>query len=230
MSSEIVPVSADDINKEHELAQADARSALDHALECGRMLNETKINGKRDGTIPHGEWGLWIKEKVSFSADTANVYMKLDRNRDKLNNESDQILTIAEARRKLAPKKLTTSDDAPQEKTAKHVFEKLTNADQKILKADIKKAKGEIRAEAKAEAKDELSKYQEERRKVGETRTQLASARAMVQDPFTEAEFKLIRGMLHPDKHPQNQKRAQRAFDVFIRIEAVCKRKERKAA
>lgn len=47
------------------------RIALEIAIELGRRLVEAKE------ILPHGEWGKWLKEQVSFSQVTASRYMKL---------------------------------------------------------------------------------------------------------------------------------------------------------
>lgn len=47
--------------------------ALHIAIELGRRLTEAKE------MLPHGEWGPWLEERVSFSQDTAGRYMRLFR-------------------------------------------------------------------------------------------------------------------------------------------------------
>lgn len=47
------------------------RLVLEYAIEVGRRLTEAK------GLLPHGEWGKWLKEEVSFSQSTANNLMKI---------------------------------------------------------------------------------------------------------------------------------------------------------
>ena len=46
-----------------DLEAADAETAKGTAayLEIGRKLNARKEQGKRDGTIPHGEWVNWLE-------------------------------------------------------------------------------------------------------------------------------------------------------------------------
>lgn len=79
MSTDIVPEAksaavadlAERINEAHGRAVEHAGKALDHALECGRMLLEAKR------AIPHGGWLPWLRENVSFSERTAQAYMRL---------------------------------------------------------------------------------------------------------------------------------------------------------
>lgn len=44
---------------------------LAYAVEVGRRLEEAK------SLLPHGEWGTWLSEKVSFSQRTANNLMQI---------------------------------------------------------------------------------------------------------------------------------------------------------
>lgn len=47
------------------------QTALSGAIEIGRRLTEAKE------LLPHGEWGKWLREEVSFSQRTANNFMRL---------------------------------------------------------------------------------------------------------------------------------------------------------
>ena len=47
------------------------QTALSGAIEIGRRLTEAKE------LLPHGEWGRWLREEVSFSQRTANNFMRL---------------------------------------------------------------------------------------------------------------------------------------------------------
>lgn len=47
------------------------QTALSGAIEIGRRLTEAKE------LLPHGEWGKWLQEEVSFSQRTANNFMRL---------------------------------------------------------------------------------------------------------------------------------------------------------
>src|SRR6266498_3396412 len=65
-----VMLAADAINREWELAMASAEIAVDHAMECGRLLNEEKNNHK------HGDWRAWIEKNFKGSYRTAARWMK----------------------------------------------------------------------------------------------------------------------------------------------------------
>lgn len=62
---------ADRINEAHGRAVSHAASALEDALEVGRLLTEAKAACK------HGEWLPWLREKCVFAERTAQAYMRL---------------------------------------------------------------------------------------------------------------------------------------------------------
>lgn len=62
------PVIAAEINT---IKQQTSRVLLANAIEIGRRLKEAKE------LLPHGEWGEWLKESVSYSQRTAERLMKL---------------------------------------------------------------------------------------------------------------------------------------------------------
>ena len=66
------------INDEHRAVEEAARSAVEHAIRCGEMLQEVKES------LPHGAFGPWLRENFAGSKRTAQTYMKLFRGRDSL--------------------------------------------------------------------------------------------------------------------------------------------------
>lgn len=77
MSAEQLTVA---IRQEHEAASTAARSALEHALEAGRLLAEAKRK------IGHGSWESYVKESCGIAPRTARLYQRLHRHRDRLPN------------------------------------------------------------------------------------------------------------------------------------------------
>ena len=62
----------DIVTQEINILTAQAQNmAIAYIIELGRRLKEAK------GMLSHGEWGAWLKEKVSYSQSTANNYMKI---------------------------------------------------------------------------------------------------------------------------------------------------------
>src|SRR4051812_31116131 len=53
------------INEAHDRAESAFRSAVEHAIEAGRLLVEAK------GEVPHGGWLAWVRDNCSFSERTA---------------------------------------------------------------------------------------------------------------------------------------------------------------
>jgi len=61
-------VIAAEINR---IKQQTCKIMLTNAIEVGRRLKEAKA------LLPHGEWGKWLVELVSYSQHTANRLMQL---------------------------------------------------------------------------------------------------------------------------------------------------------
>ena len=59
------------IEQEHAAINAAISTALDHAVECGRLLIEAKSG------LPHGAWLPWVEANLSFGARQAQKYMQL---------------------------------------------------------------------------------------------------------------------------------------------------------
>ena len=79
-----------------------------------------------------------------------------------------------------------------------------------------------IRAELEQEYRDEMDA---ERAKVlalqKEAQADRDKAKAMLQGItpiMTQEEFKMIRSLLHPDRHPEDSERYNRAFEIFNRL------------
>lgn len=56
-----------------------AQNVLASAMEIGRLLCEAKER------VPHGAWGAWLRDNVSYSVSNANNMMRLYRERQKMN-------------------------------------------------------------------------------------------------------------------------------------------------
>jgi hypothetical protein len=75
-------------------------------------------------------------------------------------------------------------------------------------------------AAKRAELKAQQEKLAEDQYAVTQLRKQLSDARETVDRMMTYDEFKLIRGCLHPDRHPEDvREKFGRAFDIFARLE-----------
>jgi Protein of unknown function (DUF3102) len=85
----IKPITSD-IQKHHLLAQAAAKTAVEHALKAGKLLVQAKAAAK------HGEWLSFLIE-VGINVRTAQRYMKLANNEHKLKYDTVSHLTITEA-------------------------------------------------------------------------------------------------------------------------------------
>jgi hypothetical protein len=76
MSSELdrLPDLAAEINRESELAERAWSSALRHAIRAGELLIQAKAQ------VRHGKWLPWLRENFERSERTAQLYMSLARN------------------------------------------------------------------------------------------------------------------------------------------------------
>ena len=80
------------IRTEHEAASAAARSALEHALECGRLLAQARAE------VPHGSWENYLSDTCGIAPRTGRLYLRLHAHRDRLGNRQRVAgLTLREA-------------------------------------------------------------------------------------------------------------------------------------
>lgn len=85
------------IRTEHEAASAAARSALEHALECGRLLAQARAG------IPHGGWEKYLSDTCGIAPRTGRLYLRLHEHRGRLQNRRRVAgLTVREAARLVA--------------------------------------------------------------------------------------------------------------------------------
>ena len=128
--NEIVPASnplrpsADDlanrINAEHEEVKNSFRHGIDHMIKAGLLLLQAK------DTVGHGSFLDWVGENCNCTGRTAQLYMKLAKNKDKLgpNAKSISYLTLTEAMKMLGPLK----QELPKEKLLKEKSDPVAEA------------------------------------------------------------------------------------------------------
>ena len=73
MTSNRLPILAENIRTHHRAALDAAGTATRHAMTCGEMLIEAKKE------LSHGEWLPWLKEHCEISERTAQAYMRIAR-------------------------------------------------------------------------------------------------------------------------------------------------------
>jgi hypothetical protein len=89
------------IRREHEAATSATRIALDHAMECGRLLAQA-----RQG-IGHGNWETFVRDTCGIAPRTGRLYLRLHANRDRLADRQRVAgLTVRDAARLLAEPKM----------------------------------------------------------------------------------------------------------------------------
>lgn len=92
---------AQQIADEHEACSAAARQSLQHAMRCGDLL----LQAKRE--CGHGKFSPWLADNFPGSKRTAQVYMRLAKNRATVEAKSAEsaLLSIDEAVKLLAEPK-----------------------------------------------------------------------------------------------------------------------------
>jgi Protein of unknown function (DUF3102) len=78
------------IEAEHIAVGQALQSALTHAIACGKLLIEAKLQFGE-----YGEWSPWLMDNCSVSARTARVYMALARRLEQLTDENGNVLPIS---------------------------------------------------------------------------------------------------------------------------------------
>ena len=100
---------AERINLAHEGAMRSARTAIEHAIECGELLTEAKA------LVGHGNWLPWLQANTIVSERTAQRWMRFAENAETLlaKSDTDGGFTFADADRLLAaPKAKPAAPDA----------------------------------------------------------------------------------------------------------------------
>lgn len=98
------------IRREHEAASTAAQSAIEHALECGRLLAQARAD------IRHGAWEAFVRERCGIAPRTARLYLQLDARRDRISNRQHVAgLTLREAARLVAEPKVSPASQAEAE-------------------------------------------------------------------------------------------------------------------
>jgi hypothetical protein len=84
------------IEREHQAARRAARTALEHAMECGRLLIEAKAQ------VGHGGWLPWLEANCTLRPRTAQAYMRLARELPKLPEQEAQRVADSSVRDAIA--------------------------------------------------------------------------------------------------------------------------------
>jgi hypothetical protein len=66
---------AERIRVEHEATSAALKSSVEHAMTAGDLLLEAKAQ------VKHGQWPPWLTEHCAMSERTAQLYMRIAKNR-----------------------------------------------------------------------------------------------------------------------------------------------------
>jgi Protein of unknown function (DUF3102) len=94
------------IRAEHDGVICAIRSGIEHAIECGELLNKARAAVRAERG--HGHWLAWLKANVPFSESLANKYMKVARARKIIEGKSGTVtdLTLRAALELLTNRKI----------------------------------------------------------------------------------------------------------------------------
>ncbi len=113
-----LPELADGINTEHEAARGAFQKGFEHALKAGDLLLQAKAQ------VEHGQWLPWLGTNCNVSQRTAQLYMRVARERPKLEAKSASLadLSLEGAARQLAEPKPTKGAPAAKDEALNELF------------------------------------------------------------------------------------------------------------
>ena len=94
------------VKVEHTAVSSALKESLRHSIVAGELLLEAKEQ------VPHGQWLPWLQEHCTMSDRTAQLYMRVAKNRTEIENQMRNDvadLTLNEATALLA---LSSGNDA----------------------------------------------------------------------------------------------------------------------
>ncbi len=100
------------INAEHEAARGAFKKGFEHALNAGELLLQAKAQ------VEHGQWLPWLESNCNVSQRSAQLYMRVARERPKLEAKSASLadLSLEGAAKQLAnPKQIKGAAPAKDE-------------------------------------------------------------------------------------------------------------------
>ncbi len=160
-----------------------ARDLLSAAVDVGRLLCEAKDK------VPHGEWGNWLSENVSYSVSNANNMMRLYQEQQataQIDMFSNNDFSMFEG---MSPSQVLALLPVPREERAKFIEE---SGAKEMSVREIKEAvKAREDAEKRAEEAEQRAKQAEERAGRAEQNAEDISARL----ESAETQIKLMESM-----------------------------------
>ena len=127
-----LPMLAETIRSEHQQAEVAARAALEHGFNAGDALIEAKAK------VPHGEWAEWLRANVpQIGERTAQLYMKLARNRDQLDPQRVADLSLRQAAKMVSRSKPGSKPKPPKSLGNQIKASELSIADLALFLNDI---------------------------------------------------------------------------------------------
>jgi len=232
---------------------------VEKAVSAGEKL--TALKEQIDASAP-GTWMKWADANINIARASRNRYMQAALKKHLLEDYSrvsngslngflrftgepeppkpppptrDQVLANLAKSAAEAQAKTLAKRERNQSKVEK-VFARLPEKAQKALNDYMQDQCDEMRElfnkKFLERTKDYRESIQKERTEISETKARLRKAQALCFLPLDLDEYRLILGLIHPDKHEGDEgaeRRANRAVNIFKRLESVCKPKKKKA-
>lgn len=126
------------INNATGAAESSAKSAMQHALEAGRLLVEAKT------LVQHGQWANWLLEHCTVAPRTAQAYMRLSTKLPAL--PAPEAQRVADLPVREAMRAIATDPTPPKTVPTVHLA---TRSDADRVKATLIKAATEMRSAAR---------------------------------------------------------------------------------
>ena len=135
---------AQEINALHDKMRRHADAMLQKATRIGELLSQMKEK------LPHGQFANWLTENVSFSARTAQNYMRIYCNKELIKNENVSLLSDAYNILKLPRVKLRQTGEGEEKRYLKTFS--LYSEEKEVLEDALNEAKEMLETDSDSEA------------------------------------------------------------------------------
>lgn len=209
---------ANEINERHERMELLAKEAVSNAIRIGELLSDERKHCK------YGEWLPWLKANIVFTSKTAENYIRVYKDRTKLETVSN----LTEAYRIVFPKRHIPFRSEPENGT---VVEKSSSAEPEVALGELsisgqakvnqaikilaKKLRDDFDTAVKFKVNEILGltiarihREQEEAKRIFNSRNGI----------MTRREYNQIRACLHTDRTPGFEEKKD-AFILFTSFE-----------
>lgn len=126
---------------------------LSVAIECGGILTQLKTQ------IGHGRWRLWVRENLSFSLRTAQVYMQIWERREELTDADNVQEALALIKQVIKKERGKDAIEADYAKIQKTIVKPIRLARRRFERLDYIGDSAEMMERIRAEIRNELEEF-----------------------------------------------------------------------